>query len=264
MVITAAALLGFLLRLWTMAGGVDAEGLYASSVFAWILLWIVTLAVPVLIIVMVRPLTVPVKYNMNFPKSIVSAVGCLMAALGFVLAGVDSFSGAHDIPSFLTGVLGLGSGVSMLLVAYARFRGEKPNFLFHCCACLFMALRTFDLCRSWGNQPQIHLFLFALLAQISVMLAAYQLCCFDAEMGNRRVSLFWSLLSVYLCMLALPSAKDILFYGCIAIWLLTNLCSLKPAKKRKPVAQEPENPVQAQIPGSDVSMDEIMTWLEEE
>jgi hypothetical protein len=262
--VSFAAVLGFVLRLFALAGGTDAEGLYALSPVIWVLLWIITAAVPVMIILMTRSLTEPVKYNKNFPASLVSAIGSLLAGVGFALAGLESLLHSADTFTFLSGILGLASAVFMALVAYARLKGNKPFPFCHLCVCLFFALRTFSQSRMWGNEPQIGLFIFAFLAQICAMLAAYQLSAFDLELGNRRSSLFWSLSATYLSLVALPSSDDLLFFGCIAVWLLTNLCSLRPVKKRKAVPQEPANPVQAQISGSDVSIDEIKTWLEEE
>lgn len=262
--ISFAAVLGFLLRLWALAGGTDAEGLYALSPLAHILLWLVTAAVPVLIILMTAPLSEPVKYNKNFPASLVAAIGSLLAGLGFALVGVTTLFKSQDTFAFLAGILGLVSAIMMGLVAYARLKGNKPAPFCHLCVCLFFALRTFSQSRMWGNEPQLSLFIFAFLAQICAMLAAYQLSAFDLELGNRRHSLFWSLTAAYLSLVALPSTEDVLYFGCLAVWLLTNLCSLRPVKKRKTVPQEPANPVQAQISGSDISLDEIKTWLEEE
>lgn len=262
-IITITGLLGFLLRLWSIGKGPDAAGLYAPALVPWILLWIVTAAVPVVIILMTRPLSQPVKYTQNFPASIVPAIGSLIASVGIAISGAKLITGDSGAFVFIVGILGLTAAVMMVLVAYARLKGRKPNFFCHAIVCLYFALQTFDQCRTWSNYPQIGVFLFAFLAQICMMLATYQLCAFDVDLGKRRVSLFWSLSGVYCCLVALPSSENILFYGAIAIWLLTNLCSLTPAKKRKPV-QEPENPVQAHLSGSDVSMDEIMSWLEEE
>lgn len=262
--VTAFGLLGFLLRLWTLSGGTDKENLHIPVPAAWIALWIVTALVPLLIIYITKPLADPVKYNLNFPASPVSAVGTLCGALAVSLAGVRSFSNSTDVLMLITGLLGMASGVVLLMAGYARLKGMRVNFLYHGIPCLFMALHIFNQCKQWSNVPHSSPFLFGFLCQICAMLAVYQLCAFDVDMGKRRASLFWSLMSVYFCLVALPTADNLIFCGCIAVWMLTNLCSLRPAKKRKPAAQEAPKPVQAHMSGSDVSIDEIKSWLDEE
>lgn len=265
LMITFAGLIGFIIRILSLWGGADEAGLYPPAPVAWIALWVLTAVVALLIIFTTKPLSEPVKYNQNFPASPVSAVGTLLGAVAVALAGWSSFAGSADALALLTGILGMVGGVLLVMAAYCRLKGIKVNFLYHIIPCLFLALHTFNQCKNWSNVPQIGPFLFTCLFQLCAMLAIYQLCAFDVELGKRRASLFWSLMATYFCLLALPSSEDVLFCGCIAIWMLTNLCSLRPAKKRKAnVPQEPANPVQAQMSSSDVSMDEINSWLEDE
>lgn len=268
-IVTVAGLIGFALRIWSLGSGPDAEGLYAPAPVAWALLWIVTIAVPVAIIVLTRPLKEPGKYADNFPPSIISAVGSLAAALGILTTALPLFIDAGSVSNsntltFVTGLIGILSGILMAMVGYARLKGSKPNFLCHASVSLYLALRIFDQCKTWSNEPQISVFLFPFLAQIFIMLAAYQLCAFDVDLGKRPTSLLWSLSGVYLCLVALPSGEDTLFLGCMAIWLLTNTCSLRPIKKRRPAPQTPTEPVQAQMSSKDVSIEEIRSWLDEE
>lgn len=264
-----AGLLGFGLRIWTLSGGTDHEGLYTFQLLPWALLWIVTAAVPVLTILMTRSLKEPVKFAENYPPSIVSAVGALLGALGIALSAWDALQAyqsglSSDMLALLTALLGFVAAVLMALVAYSRLKGIKPNFLCHISVSLYLALRIFYQCKAWSNEPQISVFLFPLLAQVTVMLAAYHLSTFDVDLGKRSASLVWSLWAVYLCLVALPGSDQILFYGCMAIWLMTNICSLRPAKKRKAAPKEPAKPVQAQMSSNDVSVDELKTWLDEE
>lgn len=265
LIVTFAGLIGFVIRMLSMGKGVDEAGLYPPATAAWIALWVLTTAVAVLIIFMTKPLSENVKYNQNFPASPVSAVGTLLGAVAICLAGWNSFTDSLDALGLLTGILGMGGGILLVMAAYARLKGMKVNFLYHIVSCLFLALRTFILSKEWSNVPQIGPFLFTFLFHVCAMLAIYQLCAFDVDLGKRRASLFWSLMTAYLCLVALPSSEDVLFCGCIAIWMLTNLCSLRPVKKRKPAAPRDSEPTaQAQMSSSDVSIDEIKSWLEED
>jgi len=263
LIVSLAGVVGFALRLWTQGGGPEAEGLYAAAPVAWILLWLVTAAVPVVTVILCRPLKDAGKYTDHFPASPISAIGSVLAALAIVLAALNRLTGDENTLSFITGILGLVAGCLMVVVGYDRLKGRRPVFFCHAVVCLFFALDIFDMCRVWSNETQTGVFIFAFLSRLCVMLAAYHLCAFDVDLGKRQASLLWSLLGVYLCLVALADRTDILFYGCLALWLMTNLCSLRPTKKRKAPPAPAPNPVQAQMSSNDVSIDELNSWLEE-
>lgn len=273
--VPVAGLLGLLLRLWIILPGPDAEGLYAPQPFAWTLLWIVTILTLAAVVVMSARLKVPGKYTDNFPASVPSAIGSALAALGIILSK-QVFPIGSDLLSTLTSILGIISAAVLVLAALNRYQGKKASFLLHAIPCLFFALRIFMLCRVWSSETQTGVFLFQFFASICVMLASYQLACFDVNLGKRRSSLFWSLSGVYFCLLALPGSNEPLFYAAMALWLLTNLCSLWPMKARKPQTktpaasaapeQEPPAPTSAAENGlrEDMSLDELKSWLDQE
>lgn len=276
--VPTAGLLGLLLRLWTMGKGPDAEGLYAPQPFAWTLLWIVTALTLLAVVLTSARLKNPGRYCDNFPASPIGAAGHLVAALGIMMSGLAFLTSGTNLMTTLTGILGVGSAVCLLLLGFARYQGKKTSFLLHVVPCLFFALRIFLLCRVWSNEPQVGVFLFPFLASICVMLASYHLACFDVNLGNRRISLFWSLSGVYFSMLALPGGEPVFYIGMTA-WLLTNLCSLRPLKARKPQSAPENNPVPApetapiapEAPEApevtlreDMSYDELLQWLDKE
>lgn len=275
--VPAASVIGLLLRLWTIGSGPDAEGLYKPQPVAWTLLWIVTILALGAVVLMSAGLKNPGRFSDNFPASPVGAAGRVIAALGIMLSGLTILTKAENILGTLTGLLGMGSAVCLLLLGFARYQGRKTSFLLHAVPCLFFALRIFLLCRVWSNETQIGVFLFPFLASICVMLATYQLACFDVNLGKRRTSLFWSLSGVYCSLLAVPGSDEPMFYIGMAIWLLTNLCSLRLLKARKPQSAPetaaaptpaPEPPTSTSAPESglreDMSLDELKSWLDQE
>ena len=278
--VAVSGLLGLVLRLWTMGSGPNKEGLYEPQPLAWALLWIVTIAVLAAIVLLSARLKNPGRYFDNYPPSRIGAVGCALAALGIMISALTTIISAPDLLASVTGILGVVSAMALLLTGFARYSGKKPSFALHAIACLFFALRIFQCCNNWSNMPQISVFLFQFLASICIMLATYQLTCFDVNLGKRRTSLFWSLSSVYFCCLSIPSGEEPMLYVGMAIWLLTNLCSLRPIKARKPqpapqeapetqpepAAPAPEASVSAADPAlqEDMSLDELMKWLDKE
>lgn len=241
-----AAILALGLRLWTMGGGADSAGLYAPQPIAWVLLWIVTAATMALIYLLPRRLKNPGRYSDNFPASIPGAVGCVLGGLGILSSALSTFPTGKDLLATLTAVLGLVSAAALIWSAVVRYLGSKPHFGIHALPCLYFALRIFNCCRHWSNVTQTGVFLFQFLASICIMLATYQMCCFDVNLGDRRSSLLWSLAAVYFCVLALPMGEDIFFYGGMLLWLMLNLCATRPLKAAKP--QEPADAPEATVP----------------
>ena len=247
-IVPIASVLGFLLRLWTMGSGPDEEGLYAPQTAAWVLLWIVTGLTLLSILLLSGRLKHPGRYIDNFPKSVLGAAGCAVGAFGMMYSSLSNLNASGDLLANLTGVLGVISAVALLLTAFSRYQGQKPSFVMHVVPCLFLALRIFDRCKHWSNETQTAVFLFQFLASACVMLATYQLCCFDVNLGQRKSSLFWSLSGVYFCVLALPMGEEPVFYAGMALWLMTNLCSVRPLRVAKPEAAAP---VQEEAPVSE-------------
>lgn len=290
LLVLAASVLGLLLRLWTVAGGPDASGLYERRPFVWVLIWIVTALTLGITAVVSARLKNPGKYTDNFPASIPGAIGTAAAALCIMISSALSLMELQGFLDVILCILGLLGGLALVLTAIDRLMGRRPSFLLHALVCLYFALRTFRHCQIWSNEPQLGIFIFPFLASLSVMLAAYQRTCFDVDLGKRRHSLFWSMTAVFFCVLAIPKSGEPLFYICMALWLMTNLCSLRPLNKRKaapdapkaaqPVEIPPEAPVQtpAQEPATetptidpvtptlseDMSYEDLKQWLDQQ
>lgn len=237
---------GMLLRLWTRGAGPDEGGLFAPKPLAWILLWLLTAAVAFLIVYAVKGLNNPGTYKDNYPASLPALLCSLPAAFAMIISGIGQLKAAlaptqlrPDVIGLLTGLLGMAAGVCLIISGVCRMVQSKPFFLLRGIVCLSFALRLFSLCRGWSNLPQIGIVVFPFLASMALMVAAYHRTCFDVDMGNRPAFLFWSLISVYLSVVAIFSYDQPWYYGCCALWMATDLCSLRPLKRRRP-APEPE------------------------
>ncbi len=243
LIVAIAGLLGMLLRIWTIGHGADSDGLYERHTLAWVLIWIVTALTLGLVVMITHRLKNPGRYADNFPPSPISAFGCLLAAVGVMLSALELVTTPGDTLALTAGIFGIAAGCGLVVVGICRFRGQKPHFLCHGAVCLFLALKVFYQCKLWSNEPQLGVFLFPFLALICAMLAAYQLAAYDVDLGKRRASLFWSLSGAYFSLLALPGSEDGLLFVGIALWLIANLCSLRPLNKRRSQPEEaPDTP----------------------
>jgi hypothetical protein len=264
-------ILGLVLRLWIVGDGEDAFGLYPSNPLGWGLLWTLTGALAAMIIFACLPLKTAGSYEENYPKSLTGMLGCMVAGLSILISGIWQL-GSDALPQnpvldMLVNLGSLAAGVILIYLGVLRFLGKKPNFLLHGALCLFFALRVFHHCIIWSNEPQIGTIVLPFLASLALMLACYRRTCFDVDLGNRRQSLLWNLLGTYLCIVAVFSFEDMIFYGTCALWLMTDLCSLRPIRRKKPQPAPREPEVQTPVPEStaapeDPSLEELKSWLE--
>ena len=249
--VVLTSLLGALFRLLTRGNGPDAGGLFEPRPVAWCLLWAFTAVTAVLIVYAVRKLRNPGTYRDNYPKSPGALVCSLPMAANMLITGVRQLRSCleptgvemmlkPDFISVATGILGMVAGACLVLSGLNRIFEKKPFFLLNGLICLYFALRLFHHCRDWSNEPQLGIVVFPFLASLVMMLASYHRTCFDVEMGNRRMFLFWSLMGVYLSVVAMLSYEEPLFYGSCALWLLTDLCSLRPLRRKPASVQQPE------------------------
>lgn len=249
LVVLLSSLLAMLIRIWTRGGGPDANGLFAPRPFVWTLLWILTFATAAVIVLAVSGLKNSPVYGENYPKSAICGLCTVPVAVWILISSYLQLraSVALELPDTtvvdtVTGIGGLVAGLCLLLSALHRCMGRKPFFLINGLVCLYLALRLFNRCQIWSNEPQIGVVVFPFLASTALMLSQYQRVCFDVDLGKRCWSALWSLMSVYLCIVAIFSFDQPLFYGLCALWQLADLCSLRPLKRKRVTVIEPELP----------------------
>ena len=232
-IVVACSIIGMVLRIWTQGGGPDVFGLYPEMPLAWGVLGLFSVALVAALIVALRPLQVSGSYSENYPKSIFGFAGYVLAGGAVLFSAYEQFKGPMAVMTDLVTVFfGVAAGVVMLVLSVYRLQGTKPPFMLHGFICLYLALRMFNRCQIWSNETQTGELLIPFLASVTLMLAFYQRTCFDVDMGKRPKCLLLMLLGTYLCMVAVLSFEDIVFYAAWALWLMTNLCSLQPLQKK--------------------------------
>ena len=249
LLVLLSSLLAVGLRIWTRGGGPNDAGLFAHKPLAWVLLWLLTAAVIASMVYALRRLKHSGTYRDNYPRSAMAALCAVPAAVSFLVSGYVQLrdSVGLGLPGMtvvdtVTGILALVAGLCLLLSAVYRFLGKKPFFLINGLICVYLAVRLFNCCRIWSNEPQMGIVVFPFLASMSLMLSAYHRVCFDVDLGKRFISAFWSLLSVYFCVVAMLSFEQPLFYGLCALWQMTDLCSLRPLKRKPQAVEVPQSP----------------------
>lgn len=226
--VLAAGVIGIGLRFWLLSTGIDKTGLLVSGHPADILLWLLTAATAVFVIVKSLPLVEAAKYTFNFPASPMGAVGEGLLALGILAASILSLLDSAAPLAAVTAIVGFLSAIVLAFCAFCRWKGIQPPFLLRSFLCIYWVLRLVCLYQLWSPEPQLQSYVFQLFANVFMMLSFYQRTAFDADFGNRRAHAIYHLAAAFFSCLSLIGSWDWFLYGACALWAITDLCRLIP------------------------------------
>ena len=229
--------LGLLLRLWLLSTA-DDKGLLKNWHISGILLLLLSLGVLVLLFLTAPALgSGKLRYQRLFPASQQGAIGCLAGAVSLLLEAIGLLKADFSTMNLICGICGVLAAVSLVLLSHYRLNGRRPTLLLRSVVCLFLLLRMVAHYHVWSAQPQLPLYICQLLASVCLALACFHRTTFDLGHGNRPLFVLLNLAAVYVCCLSIASA-DWLFYLCCGFWMYTELCTLRPLRKRP---AQPEN-----------------------
>lgn len=210
-----AGVISAAMQSWLLSS-VDSRGLlpdpHNASIFSCFLL-VATLGVCLLVL---RKASPTAAYEALFPRSPIAAAGTAIAAIGML---ISAFSlPVSGILGLLTPIFGALSGGALLVTAYCRFQGVRPNCLLHSVVAVFFIVRTMACCQTWGAEPQLQLYLFPLLASLFLLIAAYYRAELDIMAKNSLRYVFFSQ-GALMCCLSSAAHSQGLFYLSAALWL---------------------------------------------
>lgn len=212
--------------------GTDGKGLIMPFHISVIAVWVITAATIGSLLFLLWDLPETSGHRRLFPDSRLAAVGTLAAAIGILATAVESLTAMNEPIRILSGILKLIAGIALIGLAWCRYKNIRGSFLSWTAATAYMLLRIMFEYRSWSTQPELMRYLFPLLASVCMALAMYHRTAFAVKLGSRRQFLFFSQLGAYCCLLSLPGAPAP-FYAGMAIWAMTDRCSLKAVKAKK-------------------------------
>ena len=212
--------------------GEDEKGLLIPGHPLDILVWAITAAAALLVIIRVWMLDGSQKYAHNFGPSVPASIGCFVMAAGIALAVLSGWNTVSRL-ELIRNVVGLLAVAALIAVGLHRRQGKRPFFLLHGLVCLYLTLYAVSHYQIWSSRPQLQNWLFSTAAGLLLSLFAYYQTAFDEDLGKRRMQLGTGLLAGFFCLAAMAGGEDILLYLGGAAWSLTNLCSLTPVPRRR-------------------------------
>lgn len=198
-----------------------------------VLLWVLSAVMIVTVIVLTRELGGKMRYDRAFSSSIPAAVGTAACAIGVAVTAFGEVTSKIDAVTTAAGVVGLLAAVALGYMAWCRSAQMRPHFLPLCVVIAYLMMHTLCRYRVWSAEPELLRYFFALAATALLTLAMYQRLAFAVGMGNRQLYTLFSMLGLFFAMAALPGDGDKWFLGGMAVWAMTDRCSLKIRKRRK-------------------------------
>lgn len=217
-------IIAMLLRQQLYLTAVDVKGLLLRNTPLELLVLALTGAVLIFLLLVLRKDRGSNSYTDNYSASILGALGHVAGAAGIFLT-------VYTQPPIMEGyigtawqILGMGAPACLLLAGVVRLLGRKPFFLLHVIPSLFYLLHVVNCYQLWSSDPQMQNYLFTLLSTLALALFAHYTAAFEADCGNRRMTLGTALAAVYLCLAELGHSTAPFLYLGSMLWALTGMC----------------------------------------
>lgn len=224
-------LLGMAAMWAQFAFGTDERGLLIPFHPTTTIVWLLTIVMAASLLLILRNMEDTAGYLRLFPDSRAAALGTLCAAIGILATAVESLTAMNEPVRIISGLLKIIAGIALIYLAWCRWKNVRGSFLAWAAVTAYMLLRVMFEYRAWSTQPELMQFFFPLLASVLMVLAMYHRTAFCVKLGSRSQFLFFSQFGAFCCLLALP-AVPAPFYAGMAIWALTDRCSLKIVKAK--------------------------------
>lgn len=209
--------LGFALRLWLFATGVDEKGLLVAGHPATVLSFLLSAAM--MAVLFLYTVKIPkLSYGEAFPGSVWAAVGNWIAAAGILIVDTTELVTVADAMTAVCFAAGLAAAASLVYLGICRLRQKHPSMFFHSAITVYMVLHLICQYRSWSPEPQLQAYCFQLFASVLLMLAVYHRTALTAKEGSCRWFLFCNQAALFFCCLSLQEESR-LFYLTMGAWM---------------------------------------------
>ena len=222
----AAGIVGYCLRLWLLATGIDEKGLLRTEHPANLGSYLLTVLVLGSIVLCLWRCPGKLPYRGLFPSSKFSALGCCVAAAGIVFTVFEELNQASDIVSWTCAGFGIIAVMSLGVLGMHRLKGTRPNPVLHGAVTLYLMLHLVCQYRNWNAETQLSVHFFQLMASVFLMLSTYQLTALDTGMDALKPYLFFRYTTAFLCLLAMRAQAPV-FYLSMALWVVLSGCDFR-------------------------------------
>ncbi len=158
----------------------------------------------------------PAKFSR---KSYVGRALRLLAVIPgcFALGSMSSlvYSVQADVLSMILIGLGVIAVVALVCVGAAPLKFATVRCLCMCAVCLFFCVEVLCRFRISGNDPQIHDYIYPILAGLCLMAFSYHRAAYILRGSDGKSAQFWQLVGIFFC-----STAGGIPYASAVLWLL--------------------------------------------
>lgn len=203
------------IRQWFLRAAIDSKGLLIPD-HPGILLSCLLLVVAICILCF----SLRARQTYHFSPTPLSATSMLFFAVGYGITGWQLLTNGTQPLSTIAGFCAVCSALGAVLLAFAMFRKLRLHPFIYCPPVLFLML--FLICRyqQWSGEPELHRYLFQMLAVIFLMFAAYHRAALESDKKGIRSYLILSRSAIFFSIAAIPGSSYGILYGCCAVALL--------------------------------------------
>lgn len=234
------------LGLWAMelqtrilATGFDHKGLLIGDDPNLALVWGITGAYGLAVLVLTLTLGGCGTYGQNFPRCVLSGGVMIAAGLTMGFCGLNGMvpGGVAD------GVLRMAVGMLMAVGGIFRMLGKKSPFLEDLLIGVYYAYSLLTSYTGWNADPHVQRYAFQLLAGVAVMLFSIHRARFAGGYPERRRLVAAGFLGIFLSFAAMPGARSMLHWAASGLWCAGGMCDLRRLEQKTPGSGE-EGPTQ--------------------
>jgi hypothetical protein len=241
------SLLGGAARLWNLKTAIDSEGLFvAGHPSTYVLVALSLISVLLLGILSIRSPGRSGEALVLYSRSPVSSVAAFLLLLGVILEFVEALVSGPGLSAPILCLLGIVSGICLLVVAAGRKRGRCFHPCLELLPVLYLLIKLILNFKSWSTDPIILDYCFLLFALIFSLLGFYHSAGFCFDQGKPRKALFYASAGIYFSLMAAVdgildgSIATFAIYLSLLLWLWPIVSCLLLPREAPKVEQPPE------------------------
>ena len=233
-------LVGLVLQIILLSTGLDEKGLLITGSLPEIYSWVLTGCSLVILLLGIRDLGGIPRGSRLFPPSALAAIGTCAGGAGIAYAAILSLLSSGGLVYMVCAIAGFASALCLAALAYCRWKGQAITLFVRIPIILFFTMYALCEYRTWSSSTQLMEYVFPMLATVFLLLTSYHRAALEVRMNGRRSYVFCNLAALYFSLLAVPHAP--VFYLAMAVWMLSDTCSLQQLVRRpRPAPQEPQS-----------------------
>lgn len=226
---TPAAALGIwcsVIQSRILTDGFDRKDLLISGNPDVTLLWGITGVYLLAVLVLLPLLGGSGSYEDNYPSCALSGGTMLVAGLITGFTGLNSMVPGMILPAALT----IGVGVMMGLCGVMRLLGKNPTPWPDLAVGLYFGWWLLTGYSGWNANPHVQRYGFQLLAGVAVLLFTLHRARMAGGYPERKRLVFFGFAGIFLCFVAIPGARDPLFFLSAGLWCAGGMPDLRKLK----------------------------------